>query len=146
MSPSETNFYPDLRDIGSMSEVGHTCTRKITFSCTRAHPVVVRVDGDLDAETVALLRDYLDHLLRGTQALIVDLVKVDFAPASCLQLLIEFAEMAAAEDRWFAVACGRPVSRPLELLGDLVECFDSLCAARNATPVQQALPLRSDFH
>lgn len=136
MSPSETNFYPELRDVGSMTELGHTCTRKITFSCTRAHPVVVRVDGEMDRDTVVLLQDYLDHLLSGTKALIVDLSDVDFAPSSCLELLIDVADTAATEDRWFAVACGRPVSRPLELLGDLVECFDSLESARQATPAQ----------
>jgi anti-anti-sigma regulatory factor len=138
VSASETYFYPDFKDLDSAAHLSSLCPRKITFSCTRADPLVVHVDGEMDADTVILLRDYLDHLMPSSRALIVDLMDVGFAPVPCLELLIDTAETAAAEDRWFGVACGRSVSRPLELLGDLVECFTSLDAARHAIPTQSS--------
>ncbi|MGK9269973.1 STAS domain-containing protein [Williamsia muralis] len=136
MSASETYFYPDFKDLPAAADLRSLCPRKITFSCTRAHPLVVRVDGEMDLDTVLLLRDYLEHLMPKSCALVVDLMGVGFAPVPCLELLIDMAETAAAEDRWFGVACERSVSRPLELLGDLVECFPSLEAARDATSME----------
>jgi len=136
VSASETYFYPDFRDLGSATGLHRQCPRKVTFSCTRAQPLVVRVDGDMDLDAVTLLRDYLEHLIPSSRAIIVDLVDVDFAPVPCLELLIDMAETAAAEGRWFGVAGGRSVSRPLALLGDVAECFTSVEDAQHATSME----------
>jgi anti-anti-sigma factor len=62
------------------------------------HPlgVVLTLAGELDLATVAMLRERLDHAMRGTAAVVIDLSRLRFIDSSGLDLLVR-AELQLRE-------------------------------------------------
>jgi len=81
--------------------------------------VVLRPDGDIDHQTVAVLRDVLfDAFPRGVQTVIVDLDAVTFLGAKGVGALVEGHDRALVLGVTFVLAGGGHAAlRPLQVLG-----------------------------
>ena len=98
------------------------------------------VDGEIDLDTVGILRGKLEELKeRGTSRLILDFNATRYVNSSALAVLVKYAETFREKGGGIALACVSPrVKLVFEMLGLLVffKFFDSVEEARGAFPTE----------
>jgi len=98
----------------------------------------LRVDGEIDLDTVGDLRSRLDELAgRGVNRLILDMAETRYVNSSALAVLVKFAERFRETGGGIALVAVSPrVKLVFEMLGLLVffKFFDSVAAAEQAFP------------
>lgn len=98
--------------------------------------LVLRVEGEIDLDTVGILRSRLEEVERsGTEKLVLDLQETKYVNSSALAVLVKFAE--AFKERGGGIALARVTSRVklvFEMLGLLVffKFFDSVEKAKES--------------
>lgn len=98
----------------------------------------LRVDGEIDLDTVGDLRSRLDDLAgRGITRLILEMDQTRYVNSSALAVLVKFAERFREAGGGIALVAVSPrVKLVFEMLGLLVffKFFDSVEAAKQAFP------------
>ena len=96
------------------------------------------VEGEIDLDTVGILRAKLEELKDGgTSQLILDFTSTRYVNSSALAVLVKYAETFREQGGGIALACVSPrVKLVFEMLGLLVffKFFDSVEEARGAFP------------
>jgi anti-anti-sigma factor len=102
----------------------HNTTRAGLFGRTTRGHTVLRISGELDIATAAVLRDRLAAALDDTVLpVIIDLSRVSFCDASGLTMLIAVQRRADAYGRTVALAGPRPNVRKLLRITGLDRAF-----------------------
>src|SRR5439155_41154 len=85
-------------------------------------PIILRVDGEIDLDTVGLLRERLEEVERSGQAnLVLDLQETRYINSSALAVLVKFSETFRERGGGIALArVGSRVKLVFEMLGLLV--------------------------
>jgi len=100
----------------------------------------LRVDGEIDLDTVGTLRTKLEELKkRGVARLVLDFSSTKYVNSSALAVLVKFAEGFREQGGGIALVDVSPrVKLVFEMLGLLVffKFFDSVEAARAAFPAE----------
>jgi anti-anti-sigma factor len=107
---------------------------KIDEVTTEGGPTELTVEGEIDLDTVAILRGKLEELKeRGVSRLILDFSSTRYVNSSALAVLVKFAEAFRERGGGIALACvNARVKLVFEMLGLLVffKFFDTIEAAR----------------
>jgi anti-anti-sigma factor len=102
----------------------HNTTRAGLFGRTIRGHTVLRISGELDIATAAVLRDRIAAVLDDTVLpVIIDLSRVSFCDASGLTMLITVQRRANAHGRTVALAGPRPNVRKLLRITGLDQAF-----------------------
>lgn len=102
----------------------HNTTRASLFGRTTRGHTVLRISGELDIATAAVLRDRIAAVLDDTVLpVIIDLSRVSFCDASGLTMLITAQRRANAYGRTVALAGPRPNVRKLLRITGLDRAF-----------------------
>lgn len=102
----------------------HNTTRAGLFGRTIRGHTVLRISGELDIATAAVLRDRIAAVLDDTVLpVIIDLSRVSFCDASGLTMLITVQRRANARGRTVALAGPRPNVRKLLRITGLDQAF-----------------------
>ncbi len=101
-------------------------------------PSLLKIDGEIDLDTVAILRSKLEELKgRGVSRLILDFTGTRYVNSSALAVLVKFAEAFREAGGGIALASVSPrVKLVFEMLGLLVffKFFDTVEDAKDAFP------------
>lgn len=103
-------------------------------------PTLLTVEGEIDLDTVGILRGKLEELKgQGTSQLILDFKGTRYVNSSALAVLVKYAETFREQGGGIALACVSPrVKLVFEMLGLLVffKFFESVEEARGAFPAE----------
>jgi anti-anti-sigma factor len=103
-------------------------------------PTLLKIEGEIDLDTVGLLRSKLEELKgRGVSRLILDFAGTRYVNSSALAVLVKFAETFREAGGGIALAAvSSRVKLVFEMLGLLVffKFFDSVEDAKNAFPAE----------